>query len=251
VKTLGIIPARYASTRFPGKPLAMILGKSMVERVYQQALLAETLADVIVATDDQRIFDHVTGFGGKAVMTSPKHPSGTDRCAEALTLTGGGYQLVVNIQGDEPFIHPGQIDLLVNTLASNEPGIGTLVKKITNTQELDNEHIPKVVCDNQGKALYFSRRAIPFCKPAERDAWISRGLFLRHIGIYGYRSELLPRLAALGQGRLEASESLEQLRWLENGFEIITALTDHENLAVDIPSDIHLVESKFRNRPPG
>ena len=245
MKTLGIIPARYGSTRFPGKPLAIIHGKSMIRRVYERAVKAKLLSAVLVATDDERIFDHVSGFGGNVVMTSPQHPSGTDRCAEALKLTGNDFNYVVNIQGDEPYIHPDQIDLLVECMASQNSDIATLVKVITDKSDLINPNIPKVVRTQQGRALYFSRRPIPYCKDEISDEYLRKGIFLKHIGIYGYRAIVLPQLAALPQGKMELCESLEQLRWLEHGFVIDTAVSIHENIAVDSPSDIDVIESRF------
>ncbi|MBL0342153.1 MAG: 3-deoxy-manno-octulosonate cytidylyltransferase [Bacteroidetes bacterium] len=245
MKTLGIIPARYASTRFPGKPLAVINGKSMIERVYEQALKAELLYDVIVATDDDRIFDHVKTFGGKVTMTASNHLSGTDRCAEVLNKSSEHYELVINIQGDEPYIHPGQIDLLINCFKHADAQIATLVRQITDAADLDNVNLPKVVRQLSGYALYFSRSPIPYCNEKERAAWVNKGAFFKHIGIYGFRSSILPLLAKLPPANLEMAESLEQLRWLENGFRIITAVSDHENLAVDTPGDIVLLEQRF------
>ena len=245
MKVIGIIPARFASTRFPGKPLALIHGKTMIQRVYERARLAGSLSKVVVATDDQRIYDHVKQFGGEVVMTSPSHPSGTDRCAEVLKTSGNDCDLVINIQGDEPYIHPQQIDLLVNCFSNNDAAIGTLVKCITGIDELQNRNIPKVVKDNSGWALYFSRQTIPYCKPEDIENNLSKGLFFKHIGIYGYLSSILPSLAALPTGNLESCESLEQLRWLENGYKIMTAVSDHENIAVDTPGDVTLIEQRF------
>lgn len=245
MKVLGIIPARYASTRFPGKPLAIINGQSMISRVYHQALKAELISDVVVATDDKRIFDHVKSFGGEVVMTSTDHPSGTDRCAEVLEQSAKKYDLVINIQGDEPYIHPGQIDLLIRSFAGSNAEIATLVKVIIDLVELDNVNIPKVVRQNSGSALYFSRRTIPFCKDEDRAEWIRKGFFYKHIGIYGYLADVLPDLAKLPPGNLEKCESLEQLRWLEHGYRIMTTITHHDNLAVDTPEDVLLLEQKF------
>lgn len=245
MKVLGIIPARFGSTRFPGKPLAKIHGVTMIERVYRRAKLANSLNDVIVATDDQRIYDHVVSFGGKVMMTSDQHPSGTDRCAEVIAKINLAYDVVINIQGDEPYIHPQQIDLLVDCFKSGSAPLATLVKQITQVAELDQVNLPKVVIDNSGKALYFSRSVVPFTKPEDRSRAVEQGLYYKHIGIYGYRASLLPELAALPKSKLEIMESLEQLRWLENGYSIITAISDHENIAVDSPEDIVLIESRF------
>ena len=245
MKTLGIIPARFASTRFPGKPLALINGQSMISRVYRQSKMASLITDVVVATDDQRIFEHIKSFGGEAVMTSKNHPSGTDRCAEVLEKSTKKYDLVINIQGDEPYIHPDQIDLLIGSFARADTEIATLVKSITDVADLDNVNIPKVVRQNSGYALYFSRRTIPFCKETERAEWLSKEFFYKHIGIYGYRADVLPALAKLPPGNLEKCESLEQLRWLENGFRIMTTISHHDNLAVDTPEDVQILEQKF------
>ncbi len=245
MKVLGIIPARFGSTRFPGKPLAKIHGVTMIERVYRRAKLATSLNDVIVATDDQRIYDHVVSFGGKVMMTSDQHPSGTDRCAEVIAKINVAYDVVINIQGDEPYIHPQQIDLLVDCFKSGSAPLATLVKQITQVAELDQVNLPKVVIDNSGKALYFSRSVVPFTKPEDRSRAVEQGLYYKHIGIYGYRASLLPELAALPKSKLEIMESLEQLRWLENGYSIIIAISDHENIAVDAPEDIVLIESRF------
>ncbi|MBK8873217.1 MAG: 3-deoxy-manno-octulosonate cytidylyltransferase [Bacteroidetes bacterium] len=245
MKVLGIIPARFGSTRFPGKPLAKIHGVTMIERVYRRAKLATSLNDVIVATDDQRIYDHVVSFGGKVMMTSDQHPSGTDRCAEVIAKINVAYDVVINIQGDEPYIHPQQIDLLVDCFKSESAPLATLVKQITQVAELDQVNLPKVVIDNSGKALYFSRSVVPFTKPEDRSRAVEQGLYYKHIGIYGYQASLLPELAALPKSKLEIMESLEQLRWLENGYSIITAISDHENIAVDSPEDIVLIESRF------
>ena len=245
MKVLGIIPARFGSTRFPGKPLALIHGKSMIERVYNRACLAGALDEVIVATDDSRIYDHVKAFGGKVMMTSDQHPSGTDRCAEVVRVHSNRFDFVVNVQGDEPYIHPGQIDLLVSCFEKNSTPVATLIKKIEDPAELHNVNIPKVVVATNGNALYFSRSMVPYTKPETIAADFSKLTFFKHIGIYGYSAAILPELAALPKSRLETAESLEQLRWLENGFSIATALSDHENMAVDTPGDIALIESRF------
>lgn len=238
----GIIPARWASTRFPGKPLADIQGKSMIRRVYEQAKKATTLAGVIVATDDKRIFDHVMGFGGEVVFTSSSHNTGTSRCAEvALKSAAKTPDVVINIQGDEPFIDPDQIDKLSALFEEEEVQIATLVKKIETTTELFNPNIVKVVTSATNKALYFSRGAIPFLRGADQHAWPDKTTFYKHIGIYGYRTAVLQQIADLPAGRLETAESLEQLRWLEYGFCIHTAVTEIENLAVDTPGDLNKI----------
>ena len=238
---LGIIPARYASTRFPGKPLVMIDGKPMIQRVYEQALKSE-LDAVVVATDDVRIADAVRSFGGNVVMTSENHPSGTDRCAEALENFKGDWKAVVNIQGDEPYIQPSQINS-VATLLKNGASIATLVKKIDSVEELTNINSPKVVISSNGNALYFSRQPIPFQKGIAINDWLNHGTYYKHIGIYGYQSTVLPQLTQLKQGNLEMAESLEQLRWLENGYSIMTAETTENTVAIDTPEDLSRLKS--------
>lgn len=240
----GIIPARWASTRFPGKPLAVIHGKTMIRRVYDQACSAGSLSKVIVATDDRRIFDHVTDFGGEVMLTSSIHQSGTSRCAEIIERSGNDVpDVVINIQGDEPFIDPLQIDKLAGLF--NDPGvqIATLVKKITNTEELINPNVVKVVTATGGKALYFSRAAIPFVRGYTESEFLEKAAFFKHIGIYAYRTEVLKSITNLPAGNLETAESLEQLRWLEHGLTIHTAVTQLESFAVDTPEDL----SKFIN----
>jgi 3-deoxy-manno-octulosonate cytidylyltransferase (CMP-KDO synthetase) len=237
MKILGIIPSRYASTRFPGKPLVLIDGMSMIERVYRQAIKSASLQKVIVATDDERIYNEVKGFGGEVVMTSPDHPSGTDRCAEALSKEKMKWDAVINIQGDEPFIDPEQIDLLASLL-QNDALIATLVKKITTNAELLNPNTPKVVLSKNGNAIYFSRQPLPYYKGSEINDWVNKTDYYKHIGLYGYRSDILPKLTLLPVGVLEKAESLEQLRWLEQGYAIATAVTTIETIAIDTPSDL-------------
>ncbi len=238
---LGIIPARYASTRFPGKPLVNIDGKPMIQRVYEQALKAD-LDDVVIATDDNRIAKAVRDFGGHVVLTSENHPSGTDRCAEALQLFKGDWTAVVNIQGDEPYIQPTQINAIASLLKNGAP-IATLVKKIDSIEELTNINSPKVVLGNTGNALYFSRQPIPFQKGIDINDWLNHGTYYKHIGIYGYQSAILPELTQLKQGVLEMAESLEQLRWLENGYIIRTAETIENTVAIDTPEDLSRLKS--------
>jgi 3-deoxy-manno-octulosonate cytidylyltransferase (CMP-KDO synthetase) len=245
MKILGVIPARYASTRFPGKPLALIHGISMIERVFGRASQATSLTEVVVATDDQRIYDHVISFGGKAVMTSEKHPSGTDRCAEVLEKHGSGWDAVINIQGDEPYIHPEQINQLGSCFENPECQIATLVKIISSEEELMNPNVPKVVLDNLGSALYFSRSPIPYVAKGSIKESVDSGVFHRHIGIYGYRPSTLNAISKLAPSPLEIIESLEQLRWLSNGYSIFTKTTDLDNHAVDMPADISKIEALF------
>src|SRR5689334_12754269 len=195
MRIIGIIPARFASSRFPAKPLADIGGKSMIERVYTQAGLSERFTKVVIATDDQRIFDHVVKFGGEACMTSATHPSGTDRCYEALSLQKDSYDYVVNIQGDEPFISPQQIRLLTAIL-DGKTELATLAKKITDDEQLFNTNVVKVVMDSSGHALYFSRSPIPHVRSAEASQWINRTPFFKHIGMYAYRTDVLAKITA-------------------------------------------------------
>ncbi len=237
MRILGIIPARFASTRFPGKPLTDIGGKTMIQRVYEQATKAN-LQKVIVATDDSRIFDHVQQFGGHAVMTSENHESGTDRCFEAYRKNDEEFDFVINIQGDEPFIHPEQINLLAGVLQDNSVQLATLIKKIHSTEELQNTNLPKVVTDTRGQALLFSRQTIPFLRNVPPADWLLHHTFYKHIGIYGYRTDILEQITQLPIGKLEKAESLEQLRWLENGFKIMTAITELENIGIDTPEDL-------------
>ena len=237
MKTLGIIPARYASTRFPGKPLVDLDGKSMIQRVYEQAQKSN-LDAVVVATDDERILDHVTGFGGKAVMTGEHHQSGTDRCYEAYTLMGQEFDVVVNIQGDEPFIQPEQIEKVLSCFEQEAAQIATLIKRVKNQEELFNPNSPKVVIGAQHQALYFSRHPIPYLRGVEQDQWMEKHAYYKHIGIYGYRSAVLAELTKLAPSALEKAESLEQLRWLEHGYRIVTAITEFETIGIDTPEDV-------------
>lgn len=238
MKILGVIPARYASTRFPGKPLIDIGGKSMIQRVYEQSKKANGLMDVVVATDDARIQSHVHSFGGKVVMTKDTHQSGTDRCFETVHNYGSEVDVVINIQGDEPFIRPEQIDLVASCFDSPDVEIATLIKKITDTTELFNVNTPKVIVNTCGDAIYFSRQTIPFIRGKEHAEWLNSQRFYKHIGIYAYTTKVLAKITALPQSSLELSEGLEQLRWIENGFRIKTKITDFESIAVDVPDDV-------------
>jgi 3-deoxy-manno-octulosonate cytidylyltransferase (CMP-KDO synthetase) len=243
MKITGIIPARFASTRFPGKPLTVIGGKSMIRRVYEQAKQASSLSAVVVATDDSRIEEHVKSFGGEVVMTGD-HQSGTDRCFEAVRKFDPSADVVINIQGDEPFIHPKQIDLVASCFTNRNVQIATLVKIITAKEELFNVNIPKVVLDKDKNAIYFSRQAIPFIRESREEEWLDKNTFYKHIGIYAYRLPVLEAITALPQSSLERAEALEQLRWLENGYKIKVELTDFESVAIDTPSDLEKL-SKF------
>jgi 3-deoxy-manno-octulosonate cytidylyltransferase (CMP-KDO synthetase) len=244
MRTIGVIPARYASTRFPGKPLTNIGGKTMIQRVYEQVSAAKTLSKVVVATDDIRIFNHVKSFGGAVTMTSETHPSGTDRCAEVLSMPAyRGFDTVVNIQGDEPFIQPFQIEMLVSALVfhKNLP-IVTLAKKIDALEAILNENVVKVLFDVHFKALYFSRHPIPFVRGLPVEQWLNKTAFYKHIGLYAFRSDALQQVAQLKPSRLEMAESLEQLRWLENDFKIGVALTDMETIGIDTPEDVAKIQ---------
>ncbi len=243
LRFVGIIPARFASTRFPGKPLADIAGKSMIQRVYEQ--VAKALTDVYVATDDQRIFDAVLAFGGKAIMTSDQHKSGTDRCFEAFSKMDEWFDVVINIQGDEPFIQPGQISELKKCFDEPETQIATLAKKVTKkdgSEFLKDPNNPKLIVNKQNEALYFSRSIIPFIRGTEPENWISAHSYLKHVGIYAYRVDVLRELTLLEQSPLEIAESLEQLRWLENGYRIKVGYTDVETVGIDTPDDLEKVK---------
>lgn len=238
MKIIGIIPARYASTRFPGKPLVDIGGRSMIQRVYEQAKKSKSLTDVVVATDDVRIEEHVKSFGGNVIMTKESHQSGTDRCIEAIQKYTGSADAVINIQGDEPFIHPQQIDLLASCFNSDTVQLATLVKKINNYDELFNVNTPKVILNKVGEAIYFSRQTIPYVRDKKQTDWLAHQTFYKHIGIYGYTVKALSEITVLKQSSLELSEGLEQLRWIENGYKIKVEITDLESIAIDIPDDL-------------
>lgn len=240
MKILGIIPARFASSRFPGKPLIDLAGKTMIQRVYEQAKKATSLTEVVVATDDHRIFDSVEAFGGKAIFTSDQHQSGTDRCAEVAQKMKG-FDAVINIQGDEPLINPAQIDLLAACFNDEETELATLVKIIKTEEELFNINTPKVILNKSLEAIYFSRQTIPHLKNIETKDYLQSHIFYKHIGIYGYKCDVLQQIAQLPIGNLEKAESLEQLRWLEYGYKIKVAITEHETLAIDSPDDIEKV----------
>ena len=238
-----IIPARYNSSRFPGKPLVDIGGKTMIQRVYEQA--SKVLSDVYVATDDERIFNAVISFGGKAIMTSDQHRSGTDRCYEAFSKLQEWFDVVINIQGDEPFIQPEQIIELQKCFDEPETQIATLAKRIMDKDGLEaltNPNNPKLVVNSKNEAMYFSRSVIPFKRGTESRQWISEHPYLKHIGIYAYRADILHDLTLLAQSPLELAESLEQLRWLENGYRIKVGFTDAETFGIDTPEDLEKVK---------
>jgi 3-deoxy-manno-octulosonate cytidylyltransferase (CMP-KDO synthetase) len=245
--TLAIIPARFASTRFPGKPLADMAGKTMIQRVYERVALATVIDDVVVATDDQRILDHVLGFGGKAVMTREDHPSGTDRVAE-VAAGFPNAKVIVNVQGDEPFIDPAQIAAVVAPFSDPEIEIATLAHRISDERSLLSPNVVKVVRDENGRALYFSRHAIPFLRNIPIGQWILEGKHLQHLGLYAYRAEVLPKLTILPKGELEQLESLEQLRWLAAGYSIHVGLTDLPAIGIDTPRDLSDAVALLRSR---
>lgn len=249
MKILGIIPARFASTRFPGKPLTIINGKSMIQRVYEQSLKADLLTDVVVATDDQRIYDAVTSFGGKVMMTSSEHNSGTDRCCEIIEKIGNQYDAVINIQGDEPFINPEQINHIASLISTEESQIASLCKPIKYEDELFDENVVKVVFDKNDKALYFSRQTIPFLRKADKNekSWMQQRTFYKHIGIYAYKVDVLKEIARLPQSGLELSECLEQLRWLENSYQIKMGITEFESYSIDTPQDVEKCLKFFKD----
>lgn len=248
MKFIGIIPARYASTRFPAKPLAMLGGKPVIERVYEQ--VAGVLDDAYVATDDERIEAAVKGFGGKVVMTSVHHKSGTDRCYEAYTKIGQGYDVVVNIQGDEPFIQPQQLLEVKRCFDDASTQIATLVKPFSpndGLQALENPNSPKVVVDDSMRALYFSRSVIPYLRNVPCEEWLSHHTYYKHIGLYAYRAEVLAQITSLPQSTLELAESLEQLRWLENGFTIKVGISEIETIGIDTPADLVKAEEFLKS----
>ncbi len=243
---IGIIPARYQSTRFPGKPLALIHKKPMIQWVYEN--VAKAVNEVWVATDDDRIYKTVEEFGGKAIKTLSTHQSGTDRCAEAAQKLSGkiNFDVVINVQGDEPFIKPEQIELLKSCFDS-DADIATLIKKVNDNEEIFNPNRPKVVTDNQQNAMYFSRSPIPFLRGNEKSEWLTKHDFWAHIGMYAYKKEVLQEISKLKQTSLESAESLEQLRWLENGYRIKTAVTTYQSIGIDTPEDLNAALQLLKN----
>ena len=245
MKFIGIIPARYSSSRFPGKPLAILGGKPVIEHVYRQ--VSSVMEDVFVATDDQRIYDAVEAFGGKAIMTRSDHKSGTDRICEALEKVGGSFDVVINIQGDEPFIQKSQLETVMQCFDDPRTQIATLGKPFESMEAVENPNSPKIVLDNDCYALYFSRSVIPFVRGKEHEEWLSHFPYLKHIGLYAYRTEVLRKISKLPQSTLELAESLEQLRWLQNGYKIKVGLTDVETIGIDTPEDLQRAEEKMAN----
>lgn len=239
MKFIGIIPARYGSSRFPGKPLADMAGKPMIQRVYEQ--VKQALDEVWVATDDERILQVIENFGGKAVLTSPDHKSGTDRCNEAFSKIGNEFDVIINIQGDEPFIQPQQIETLKTCFDSKDTELATLVKpfkKEDGFEVLFNPNSPKVILNKNSEAIYFSRSIIPYIRDVHHTEWLDKHIFYKHIGMYAYRADILKKITLLPQSNLELAESLEQLRWIENGYKIKVGLTDIETIGIDTPEDM-------------
>lgn len=237
---IGIIPARYASTRFPGKPLAMIDGKTMLQRVVEQSKKASLITEILVASDDKRIETHCEEIGVKCVMTSADHPSGTDRCQEAYKLSGSKAAYIVNIQGDEPFLHPEQINSLAKVCDGNVELATQMIKCVDHTMLADSGEV-KIVLNKNNEALYFSRSIIPFVKNEDPKNWHNKHVYYRHVGMYAYRADILEKISKLPVSLLEKAESLEQLRWLENGFKIKCVETSYESHCVDTPEDIEKV----------
>lgn len=246
MKFIAIIPARYASTRFPGKPLAILGGKPVIQRVYEQ--VSSVLAEAYVATDDERILQTVSQFGGQAVMTRTDHKSGTDRIEEAVEKIGTDADVIINIQGDEPFVQPSQLKTLCQLFDNENTQIGTLGKPFENMEAVMNPNSPKIVCDQRGFALYFSRSVIPYVRGQEQVVWLQHYPYLKHLGLYAYRREVLREITRLPQSPLELAESLEQLRWLENGYRIRVGLTDAETVGIDTPADLERAEKFLRQK---
>ena len=246
MRFIGIIPARFASTRFPGKPLAMLGGKTVIQRVYEQ--VSGVLDDAYVATDDERILQAVESFGGKAVMTSPDHKSGTDRIEEAACTIKTDADVIINVQGDEPFIQRSQLETVKGLFDDPQVQIGTLGKPFESMEAVENPNSPKIVCDLRGYAMYFSRSVIPYIRGKARQEWLPSFTFLKHIGLYAYRRDVLAEITRLPQSPLELAESLEQLRWLQNGYRIKVGLTDVETVGIDTPEDLERAEAFLRER---
>ena len=244
MKILGIIPARWASSRFPQKVLADIGGKSMVQRVYEQSLKAKKLDQVVVATDHEKNAEHIASFDGKDSLTSPDHPSGTDLCRVTLDQQEEAYDYVVNIQGDEPFVHPEAIDDLASLL-DGETQLGTLVSEIHDATVLSNPNMMKVIFNTQQEAIYFSRTAIPYLRDIPTDAWMQHHIFYKHVHLYAYRADILREITKLPVSSLEKAESLEQLRWIENGYTIKVGITKFESLSVDTPADLERAKQQM------
>lgn len=247
MKFTAIIPARYASTRFPAKPLAILGGKPVIQRVYEQ--VSKVFTDLYVATDDERIFSAVQEFGGNAIMTRSDHKSGTDRCYEAFCKSGNQADVVVNVQGDEPFIQPSQLETIKSLFNSQETDIATLVKPFPTGcpfSVVENPNSPKVVIDDNWNALYFSRSVIPYLRGVDQNEWTSRQTYYKHIGLYAFRADVLRQVTQLPQAPLEKAESLEQLRWLSAGYTIKVGTTNVETIGIDTPEDLQAAESYLK-----
>lgn len=246
MKFIGIIPARYASTRFPGKPLALLDGKPVIQHVYEK--VAAVLEAAYVATDDERIYDVVKSFGGQVVMTRTDHKSGTDRIEEAIEKIGGEWDVVVNVQGDEPFVAKSQLDTICHCFDDPTTQIATLGKPFESMEAVQNPNSPKIVVDNMGFAMYFSRSVIPYVRGKEKSSWLTHYPFLKHLGIYAYRKDVLRQVTQLPQSSLEIAESLEQLRWLQKGFKIKVGTTDVETVGIDTPQDLERAEEFLKTQ---
>lgn len=246
MRSIGIIPARFDSTRFPGKPLVEVLGKPMIQRVYESVFSSQLFNKVVVATDDRRIFDAVIDFGGNACMTSNSHPSGTDRCYEAYQNEKEVFDVLVNIQGDEPFISSHQMQMILSCFNDPQTQIATLIKPITEAEELTDSNRPKVVKDVNEFAIYFSRSVVPFNRNLDLIKALDSNQYYKHIGMYAYRVEVLDEITKLSPSKLELMEGLEQLRWLENGYKIKTAVTNEESYCIDTPTDLEMIEKRFK-----
>lgn len=246
MKFIGIIPARYASTRFPGKPLALLGGKPVIQHVYEK--VAAVLEAAYVATDDERIYDVVKAFGGQVVMTRTDHKSGTDRIEEAIEKIGGEWDVVVNVQGDEPFVAKSQLDTICHCFDDPTTQIATLGKPFESMEAVQNPNSPKIVVNNMGFAMYFSRSVIPYVRGKEKSSWLTHYPFLKHLGIYAYRKDVLRQVTQLPQSSLEIAESLEQLRWLQNGFKIKVGTTDVETVGIDTPQDLERAEEFLKTQ---
>lgn len=246
MKFIGIIPARYASTRFPGKPLALLGDKPVIQHVYEK--VAAVLEAAYVATDDERIYDAVKSFGGQVVMTRTDHKSGTDRIEEAIEKIGGEWDVVVNVQGDEPFVAKSQLDTICHCFDDPTTQIATLGKPFESMEAVQNPNSPKIVVDNMGFAMYFSRSVIPYVRGKEESSWLTHYPFLKHLGIYAYRKDVLRQVTQLPQSSLEIAESLEQLRWLQNGFKIKVGTTDVETVGIDTPQDLERAEEFLKSQ---
>lgn len=246
MKFIGIIPARYASTRFPGKPLALLGGKPVIQHVYEK--VAAVLEAAYVATDDERIYEVVKSFGGQVVMTRTDHKSGTDRIEEAIEKIGGEWDVVVNVQGDEPFVAKSQLDTICHCFDDPTTQIATLGKPFESMEAVQNPNSPKIVVDNMGFAMYFSRSVIPYVRGKEKSSWLTHYPFLKHLGIYAYRKDVLRQVTQLPQSSLEIAESLEQLRWLQNGFKIKVGTTDVETVGIDTPQDLERAEEFLKTQ---